>query len=208
VKKNEPIKLTEKEKLRAEKTAATAAALEADGFRKTELTISLKKAMLMAIVLWLIYSTLSSVLFSLRYSVSQRLSLRDYIIMLPIILVLIVVHELVHGITWRFLVQDKKSIEFGFTPQRMTPYCTCSEPLSRSKYVLGGIMPFLVLGVLLTVIAIFTGSKFLLTLASLNVFGAGGDLTVLIKLFLYKSSAKEMVILDHPTDCGCLIFER
>lgn len=200
--------LTAKEKLRAEKIAAKSAELEADGFRKTNLTVSMGKVQITAILLWLVYSVLFGLMYLWFNNMSGKSSMREKIIFIVTILVLIVVHELIHGFTWSFFVKDRKSIEFGFARKTMTPYCACTEPLTKGQYILSGFMPCLVLGIIPSLISVFVGSRFLYYLGNFMFLGAGGDLTVIIKLLKYKSSAKNQLILDHPSECGCLIFEK
>ena len=51
---------------------------------------------------------------------------------LIVFMILIVVHELIHGFTWGMFAQSKlKAISFGFIWQYLTPYCTCKEPLKK-----------------------------------------------------------------------------
>jgi hypothetical protein len=60
----------------------------------------------------------------------------------------IILHEL-HGITWAKYTKDGfKSIRFGVLWKFLTPYCHCKEPLVK-HYIIGGIMPAIVLGLFL-----------------------------------------------------------
>ena len=57
------------------------------------------------------------------------------------------IHEGIHGLTWGLLSPDGFStIEFGLIKEYMTPYCYCGTPLTRGQYILGSMMPTLVLG--------------------------------------------------------------
>ena len=124
-------------------------------------------------------------------------------------IVLIVAHELVHGLTWSiFSPNHWKDIDFGFIVKTMNPYCTCGEPLEKGQYILGAMMPLLVTGIIPTVIAFLIGSfPFLLVGLSL-IIGAGGDIMLVLKLLRFRTDAKEILIYDHPTEAGSIMFTR
>lgn len=86
----------------------------------------------------------------------------------------------------------------------LTPYCHCKEPLSPGKYLLGCLIPGLILGVGVYVTAFITGSAFLLWISLLNIISAGGDLLIA----WYGRKYKTGYMLDHPTECGFIIFEN
>ena len=125
------------------------------------------------------------------------------------LVVLVVVHELIHGLTWSIFAQDHfKSIEFGFMKEYATPYCTCTVPLKKGAYIAGALMPLIILGIMPAVIAIFIGSFFLLAIGFVMIMAAGGDIMIVLKLLGYKSDAADVLIYDHPTQAGSVIFER
>ena len=66
----------------------------------------------------------------------------------------IVVHELIHGLTWAYFAKKGfKSIRFGVFWEMLTPYCHCSEPLTVRQYCIGALMPLVVLGIIPLVLA-------------------------------------------------------
>lgn len=78
---------------------------------------------------------------------ASPLSLELLIWQLPFTLMLTVVHELIHGITWGIFAEKHfQSINFGVIWKMLTLYCHCSVPLKKWQYVLGAAMPTLVLG--------------------------------------------------------------
>lgn len=118
------------------------------------------------------------------------------------------VHELLHGLTWRMFCKNGwDSIHFGVMWSKLTPYCHCKEPLNIKSYLIGAIMPFLVLGVAVGIIAIITGNPYILLLASLNILSSGGDTTVVFKLLTHIDKENALV-LDHPTEVGYVLFEK
>ena len=91
-----------------------------------------------------------------------RLSGLQMIIFVIAILLLVVVHELIHGITWSVFTEHHfGDIEFGFMKEYLTPYCTCKCPLSKGKYIIGALMPLIILGIIPMAAGIIMGSMLL-----------------------------------------------
>lgn len=125
---------------------------------------------------------------------------------LPIVLFIggIVLHELIHGITWSFFAKGGlKSIKYGILVKMLTPYCHCKEPLKLRAYILGAMMPALLLGLLPGIIAIATGSIGMLLFAIFFTMAAAGDFMII--QLLWKQDPNSMV-LDHPSEAGCYIY--
>lgn len=128
-------------------------------------------------------------------------------ITLLIILILtgIVIHELLHGISW--MVIGKKpfsAIKFGFMWKTITPYAHFKEPLEVNAYRLGIFMPGLVLGIIPFIIAMLTGSGDLLWFSLLHTTAASGDWLV---LWIIRSVKPGLFVEDHPTNAGCYVLE-
>lgn len=122
---------------------------------------------------------------------------------------LAVVHEKIHGWFWSIGAENgSKDIEFGFMKETLTPYCTCASPLSKPLYILGSMMPMTILGVIIGIISVFTGSIVLLIISVIQIMGGAGDILISAMLLFRKSDAKETILLDHPTKIGLVAFER
>ncbi|MEN5054007.1 DUF3267 domain-containing protein [Sphingobacterium kitahiroshimense] len=118
----------------------------------------------------------------------------------------IVVHELIHGATFAlFAKHGFKSIKFGILLKMLTPYCHCKEPLRVKEYIVGAIMPAIILGLLPGIIAIFTGNVFLLIFAIFFTGAAAGDFMI---INLIRKEDKDTMVLDHPSEAGCFIFKK
>ena len=103
-------------------------------------------------------------------SISLDFSFSQYLPVLIGGLVLIVVHEGIHGITWGLCAPSKfKTIEFGFIAEKCIPYCTCGEPLKKTQFILGAFMPCLVLGIIPCIVAVYLNSVLLLILGILMI---------------------------------------
>jgi len=117
----------------------------------------------------------------------------------------VVIHELIHGIIWSFYTKKGwKSINFGFIWQMLTPYCHCSEPLTVKHYILGSVMPGIILGQIPALVAIQNGNIFLLLFGIFFSIAAVGDYMI---VFLLRNEASDSLILDHETEVGCWLLE-
>ncbi|MGE0078356.1 MAG: DUF3267 domain-containing protein [Bacteroidales bacterium] len=125
-------------------------------------------------------------------------------LLFPIFILGIILHEGLHGITWALFAKNRfKSISFGIKWTLLTPYCHCREPLGRNHYLLGGIMPGLVLGIFPVIVALIFGFGWLLLLGIFFIGAAGGDIMVLFKLIKVD---KKYLIQDHPNEIGFLVL--
>ncbi len=92
----------------------------------------------------------------------------------------IVVHELIHGLTWRMV--DRKSlatITYGIQWKTMTPYAHVSGLMEVNAYRIGGLMPGLVLGIIPYALSLISGDGNLLWFGVIHTFAAGGDWLIL-----------------------------
>ena len=125
---------------------------------------------------------------------------------LLIITIGIIIHELIHGITWGIYAENGfKSIKFGVLWKMLTPYCHCEEPLKVKHYITGGIMPAVILGFLPFVYSLFSGNILWLFFGIFFTMAAVGDFMIII---LLRKEKMDNLVLDHPTEVGCYIFRK
>ena len=202
--------LSPAEKQRLEKFEALSDDLILQGYRRTELTISIVKANIFAIGLMVAALVIGLVLFFLAND-PDSVTIRRVNPLLWILAfaVLIVVHELIHGVSWAIFTEHHfGDIAFGFMKQYLTPYCACAVPLSKGQYIFGALMPLLLVGILPMIVGILSGSFFWLLIGAALVAGAGGDIQIVGNILRYKSEADDILYIDHPTQAGGVIFER
>jgi len=126
-------------------------------------------------------------------------------VFLVILLVGIVAHELIHGITFAiFAPRGYHSVSYGVLWKSLTPYAHCDDPLRKSHYICALLMPFLILGVAPAVVSLFNGSFFWLIFGVLFIAAAAGDL--MMTWMIWKENP-EFMVLDHPSEAGYFIFE-
>lgn len=205
-------KLTPAEQKRKEQFALVCEEMARQGYQKTDLTIGVVKANLLALIIMLPFAVLSGVIVlsccSLR-SMAESISPLDPLVFLLAMLLLTAVHEGIHGFTWALFAEDHwKAIRFGVIWKALTPYCTCAQPLKRGQYILGAAMPTLVLGIGLTAAAALTGIFWVFILTIAMIFGGGGDFAIILKMLLHRQQGRNAVYYDHPYECGVVVFER
>ena len=130
-------------------------------------------------------------------------------LVLVAVIALIVVHELIHGFTWGLFSKNHyRDIEFGVIWKCLMPYCTCTAPLKKGPYILGGLMPLMVLGLIPLAYGIVTSTPGVTVVGMLMTLCAGGDVLIVIKLLRFRTTASDVVIYDHPTCGGSVVFTR
>ena len=201
-------KLSESEQRRLRDYQVLCEQMKEKGYRVRELTVSIVKANLFVAVAAVPVIGLGMFLFFFFHR-DVPFRMMNGIVFLFAVLALTVIHELIHGLTWSVFSKDHfKDIEFGFMKEYLTPYCTCKVPLKKKGYVLGTLMPLIVLGILPAVFALIVGNPDLLILGLVMILSAGGDVLIVLRLLRYKTDAKDIVLLDHPTQAGLAVFEK
>ena len=205
-------KLTKAEEKRKAVFETVDQKMREDGYKRTDLTVGVVLANILAIVVMLPFVIISVVVFGICVpsgEMNTDITLLTYVVLLVGIIVLAVIHEGIHGLTWgAFAKNHYKSIEFGVIWKMLTPYCACTEALKRWQYILGSAMPTVVLGIALTALAIVLKSALAELLAVVLILGGGGDLIIIIKSLMYKSQGGDVLFYDHPYECGVVAFEK
>ncbi|MCR5328002.1 MAG: DUF3267 domain-containing protein [Saccharofermentans sp.] len=209
--------LTEAEKKRVENFNKIVAELEGSGYKRVDLTISLITANTVGLLATLPFIAIVIALYVLHngtdiYGGFETMPWPvpvSFIIVIVIMAVGIVVHEGIHGLFWSFGTKNHlKDIEFGFVVQMLTPYCTCKVPLSKPIYILGSMMPMTILGFIPGIICVFLANPILMIFSVIMILGGAGDILISALLFKHRTKGKKVVILDHPYECGLVVFEK
>lgn len=176
------------------------------GYKESVGTISIIKANIMAFVTAGPFVILAIILYLIIWDeISFNFNLLSSYIFLVSMIISIPLHEFIHGFTWHLFCKHKwKSIHFGVMWEFLTPYCHCKEPLNFRHYIIGGLMPLIVLGFGISSLGIALNRPILLAIGAINILSAGGDTTIAFMLLKYRKSE----ILDHPTDCGFVAFSK
>lgn len=181
---------------------------EAQGYQTKLLKIGALEANVFAVILAIPFIIAFGFLYQAAGN-SFEMETSEFYIAFLLLLVLMVVHELIHGITFSLMVEEGwRSVSFGILLSSLTPYCNCNQPMKKGQMIISALMPTIILGFIPAVIAVMSGSCFLLYVSMLMIIGGGGDFLIVINLLKYKSFAKEVVFLDHPYEIGTVVFER
>lgn len=189
--------------------------------RERKLTINLTWANIFSIILLAVTALVALILFRIIweesttniFGLSEELAeAADLVFIVRLFLVVIaylggiIIHELIHGITWaRYAPGGWKSISFGVMWKMLTPYCHCDKPLKVRHYVLGALAPLVALGILPIVTGLCFCSMAVLVYGIIFTSAAAGDILVVWKL---RHEPAENTVLDHPTEAGCIIYEE
>ena len=112
----------------------------------------------------------------------------------------IIIHELLHGLTWALFTSDGlKSIKFGVKWKFLTPYCHCKEPLKVKHYKIGGAMPLFIMGIFPSIIGLAIGNGGVLSFGIFFTWAAGGDI---IALYMLRKLDNNIYVSDHPEKMG------
>lgn len=118
----------------------------------------------------------------------------------------IVVHELIHGITWACYAKSGwKSISFGVMWKLLTPYCHCNEPMRKKPYMMGAMMPCLVLGIFPAILGLIICSLPVVVWGVFFIAAAAGDIWM---TWLLTKEQPDCLVLDHPTEAGFYIIDE
>ena len=64
------------------------------------------------------------------------------------------------------------------------------------------------LGLVPAIVGIVLGAGVIFVLALLMILGASGDIFVTVELLGHKRTGNEVICVDHPSECGLVMFER
>jgi sterol desaturase/sphingolipid hydroxylase (fatty acid hydroxylase superfamily) len=205
-------KLSEKEQKRLAVFEATCERLLQQGYKMTNLTIGIVKANVVVLLLTIPVVAIGMLLFAWKNPISLLTPTpQGSLLFIVLFTVLIVVHELIHGLTWSLFSEHHfKDIEFGLMKEFFTPYCTCMVPLSKGHYILGALMPCIALGIFPTALGILLGSHLLFWIGIVMILSAGGDIMIVMKVLAHKreDGSREVLVYDHPTQAGSVVFEK
>ena len=185
------------------------------GYTRTDLTVSIMQANVVGILMTLpIIAVIVAgfILVNRSREASPVLPWPDslnMVLFLVSFVIFVFAHEGIHGLCWSFGAKNGlKDIEFGFVAKMLTPYCTCKVPLRRPVYITGTLMPMTLLGIIPSVISIFIGHPYILLAFLVQIVAGAGDLLIVISLLRHKTAGKDIIVLDHPYECGLVLFEK
>ena len=166
----------------------------ADHYTKEELTFKTGREMIFAFFVVAISGLVFGIPFYLLWSEriqaafnNTEVNFQTRLIIIGVVLVIIaiglIIHELIHGFFFAIFSKNKfKSIKFGLVLKKGYAYCKCKEILRTNQYVVGLLMPTIILGIIPSIISLFIGSSDLLLLGAIFTGAGGSDILIFRKL--------------------------
>ena len=114
------------------------------------------------------------------------------------------VHELLHALGWAAVNRSLRCVRLGFDRRTCTPYCACSAPMQRGKYLVGALFPWLLLGIVPAALSVALKNICLLLFALVNVVFAGADTAVALRAMTGRAN----LLLDHYERAGFYAFSK
>ena len=175
---------------------------------ENKITISMVKANILGLIFGLLLVGILALPFYLLYGIESTGKIIQFFkfrIFIPSIVLGIIVHEVIHGITWSLAGKTPFSnIKFGIQFKTLTPYAHCKVPIRMSTYRTGALMPFLIMGIGPYIYSLFTEDPTILGFGLFFCFGAIGDLMI---LWITRTISADKNVQDHPTEGGVIIVD-
>lgn len=205
--------MTKDEKIRIDNFTRVSKELFEKGYEEIKVGMGVLKANIMAAlifvpIMYLIFKAYVK-LYSIDDFIDFVLDIKKFMFFIITSIVFIVIHELLHGLTWSLFTENGfKDVAFGFIWKYLTPYCSCKVPMKKRQYVLGLLMPLILLGIVPTILGFAMGSVFLTILGAFYIFAAGGDIIMAYLILSRNVKGKDVLLYDNPTEMGVSFFEK
>lgn len=171
---------------------------------KRDVSISMARANLIVLFTSIPVAILQFLIFVILHGMDDLATTWGSLLLIALVLG-IVVHELIHGISWVIFGRKPFSaIKFGFQWKTFTPYAHLKEPVEVNAYRISGFMPGLVLGILPYILSLILGDGNLFWFGLIHTAAAGGDWLI---LWLLRDVRAGTLVEDHPTNAGCYVLE-
>ncbi len=172
---------------------------------KRDLSVSMERANVIVLFTSIPVVVAQFMLFNVVHGGEKLETTWNFVVLISAVLLGVVVHELIHGMTWVIFGRKPFSaIQFGFQWKTLTPYAHLKEPVEVNAYRLGAFMPGFILGILVYVLSLALGDGNLLWFSLIHTAAAGGDWLI---LWLIRNVKAGLQVEDHPTHAGCYVIE-
>lgn len=171
---------------------------------RRDLSISMARANVIVLFTSIPVALLQFLIFVLLHGADNLAATWGSILVIAVLLG-IVVHELIHGISWViFGNKPFSAIKFGFQWKTITPYAHLREPVEVNAYRIGGFMPGFALGIVPYILSLVLGDGNLFWFSLVHTAAAGGDWLI---LWLIRDVKSGTLVEDHPSNAGCYVLE-
>jgi hypothetical protein len=171
---------------------------------KRDLSISMARANIIVVFTSIPVAFLQFLIFVLLHGMDGLGITRGSILLIAVMLG-VVVHELIHAMSWMiFGHKPFSAVKFGFQWKTITPYAHLKGPVEVNAYRIGGFMPGFILGILPYILSLVLGDGNLFWFSLVHTATAGGDWLI---LWLIRNVKAGTLVEDHPTHAGCFVIE-
>ncbi len=177
---------------------------------KRDVSLSMGRVNLLAIPAALVLCLATLVPFFLLWGGGSLLAggrdLARWYVLVPGLLAGIVLHEVIHGLSWAlFGRKPLSSIRYGIQWKTLTPYAHCAEPMAARVYRGGAVMPAIVVGAIPAAIGLAAGKGAWTLYGMIFLVAAVGDFIV---LWVLRGVPGDVLVEDHPSRAGCYVYDR
>ncbi len=124
----------------------------------------------------------------------------DFIIIFLIMIPYLVVHEILHSISYVLNGAKFKNVTYGVHLEKGVLCCLCKQNISKRNILISLITPFVVIGVITYIIGLITSNFVLIVLSVINIAGCSGDLVMFFDFLRLKDF--EYSEYDNPMAFG------
>ena len=117
-------------------------------------------------------------------------NIKFYILFLPITMLYMVFHEILHMIGYLLYGADFRKITFGMELEKGVFYCLCKQDISRKNILNSVLFPLFYIGMLTLIISIIFKLPLLTILSLLNISGASADIMYFMFIIKLDKSIK------------------
>lgn len=172
---------------------------------KRDLSISMARANVIVFFIAIPVAVLQYALFVMMHGGGKTEGTWGFLWLFLAVVVGIVIHELIHGVTWMIAGRKPASaIKFGFQWKSFTPYAHLKESVEVNAYRIGTFMPGFILGILAYILSLLFADGNLFWFSLIHTSAASGDWII---LWLIRRVQAGSLVEDHPTNAGCYVLE-
>ena len=124
---------------------------------------------------------------------------------IPTMLLGIILHEGLHGLGWKYAAKLRwDDMRYGMQWKSLTPYAHSKEPMRKSPYVIGSLLPGVLLGIIPYTVALAIGHGWLMLFGVVFTFTAAGDFW---SVYTLRKAHPDAWVQDHSENVGCIVYE-
>lgn len=146
------------------------------------------------LIFMIILTYLITKIFNLK--INFLLTNKEITIIFILYLLYMIIHELLHGLSYIIHGANKNSITFGAYIEKGILCCLCKQNITRKNILNSLLYPFFYIGILTYILGFIIKSKIIIILSIFNIAGSIGDLIMFI--YFIKLKNIEYTEFDNP----------